>query len=447
MTAYFVDSRATGANDGDPDGATGADENGVYQDAWQSIADIAVPAGTHTVTFIRGSGPYFCDNWNLEQNGTKVYGNFVTLTGAIYPNNLLSTYQWTASATVENAYYLELKGGGDPSLETVNCATINGRFQEESAEDEDNYQLYNGVKATHELTDIAIDRLGWGDMDLLGFSTVYIRTDGRAPQVYDVAIAQVTEVIDSNLRDTVVEDFILEYANARIINSRQSVGFSQTYRRLILKFSNDHAVEATGQGHTIFEYCLGWFTGHRFFSDTDIGDTTLRNCMSCYAHLFGIFGPTATAGTKTIVNCIDYKSFAGSLDATDHGYTLVENNNLWFPALTEGTAMNYPNDSDVVWQTTDATDVPASADTGISDLTALLAADGEDPDLRRVDLFNFDNCDLRLKDDSAAQQMGIAWWTSTGARPIDLDGEPVPDSGISVGPYQSRFTPFHPANL
>lgn len=31
MTHYYVDSRATGLNNGDPDGATGPDGNGIYQ--------------------------------------------------------------------------------------------------------------------------------------------------------------------------------------------------------------------------------------------------------------------------------------------------------------------------------------------------------------------------------------------------------------------------------
>jgi hypothetical protein len=42
MTVYYIDNRATGANDGDPGGVAGPDGSGIFQDAWQSIADAEI---------------------------------------------------------------------------------------------------------------------------------------------------------------------------------------------------------------------------------------------------------------------------------------------------------------------------------------------------------------------------------------------------------------------
>ena len=419
MTTYYVD-----------DGATGANNGGSGNDAWQSITDIAVPAGTHTLEFAEGSGPYFCDNWNMEQNTTTVNLNGCELTGAVNPNS--ATYQWNASGSGTNEYYLTLNGGGNPTLATVNCATIKGLFQEESAEDKPNHQLYNGTGG-YNLGGMANHRLGWGDNDSLGYSTLYVRDDDQDPDSLDIKIAQVTEILDSNLRNTLITNGTMSYANARIANSRHSAGFTQTYRRIIFKYANDHAVEFTGQGDGRLEFCLGYFTGHRFVQDNDISDIYLLNCMSVYAHLFIIFGAASTAGTKTIENSLDWGSFAGSMDAGAIGYTLDENHNCWWPLLDQGTAMNYPDDTDTVWQTTDATSIPASADTGVTNRAALIAAGGQDPQAGSISRTSFNLNSFKLSSSTPAK-LTIDWWTAAGAPNIGLDGVEVVVGG-PVGPF------------
>lgn len=76
-----------------------------------------------------------------------------------------ASYQWTASGSGTNEYYLEASGGGDPSLsEPDNVA-------------EDGTNLASGTAGS-----LAASEWDWADNDTLGFSTVYVRlSDGADP--------------------------------------------------------------------------------------------------------------------------------------------------------------------------------------------------------------------------------------------------------------------------
>lgn len=422
MTAYYVNDAATGAGNG----LTPAD-------AWTTVAAITVPSGTHTINFAEGSGPYFCDNWNGEQNNTTIELNGCVLSGGVDMNG--AAYRWNVSTLGSDIYYLTLSGGGDPSLAQVDCATIDGLFQEESSEDKPNHQLYNGVPTSndYDLVDIADQRLGWGDADTLGYSTLYVRDVNSSPGTMAIIAAQVTEVFDSNLRDLLIHNGIMEYANVRHVNSRQSATFTQTYRRIIFKFAGEHAVEFTGQGPGRLEFCLSWFAGHRFLQDNDIGNNHVLNCGNYSSHLFVIYGAGATAGTKIIKNCLDWGSFAGIFDAGNFGYTLIEDHNYWWPLLDQGTAMNYPDNTDVVWTATASTDVPANVGTGITSRAALITAGGLDPQVGDVNIraFNLDN--LKLAPTTPAKNTED-WWTAASAPNIGIDGIAVVAGG-PAGPF------------
>ena len=84
-----------------------------------------------------------------------------------------STYKWTASG---NEYYLELTGGGDPSISDPPYLLLNESI------------LTEGTLGS--LTD---HQWAYGDNDTLGYSTVYIRDDTGDPDTTDVQIRIVLE--------------------------------------------------------------------------------------------------------------------------------------------------------------------------------------------------------------------------------------------------------------
>lgn len=76
-----------------------------------------------------------------------------------------STYKWTASGSGTNEYYVELAGGGDPSLTEPTSVTTDGTFNLDT----------NGT-----LGSLNAGEWDWGDNDTLGYSTVYVRLDDGA---------------------------------------------------------------------------------------------------------------------------------------------------------------------------------------------------------------------------------------------------------------------------
>lgn len=77
--------------------------------------------------------------------------------------SLVSTdYQWTASGSGTNEYYLEAAGGGDPGLAA-----------EPDSVAEDGSDLTPATVGT-----LSASEWDWGDNDTLGFSTVYVVTSG-----------------------------------------------------------------------------------------------------------------------------------------------------------------------------------------------------------------------------------------------------------------------------
>lgn len=444
MTVYYLDSRATGANDGDPDADTGPDENGIYQDAWQSIDDAEAGAplsGPHTLHFVEGSGPYTltgaCDgignSYTIEGNGCIIDGS-IDLNGA--------AYKWTQSAANPLEYYIEAAAGGDPSISTVTCGTIAGKFQEASAE-ESTYQL--GTVGS-----LADGFMGYGDNDTLGYSTVYARYDSAALDSIEVRVSQQTHIWDSNFTNPTINDLVMQYASTSNIRLRAGSG-TATLSRCVFKFCSSatggNAVEVSAANDTVINHCISYFAGHRAYnaSAATSGDITVNGCVDVKGHIFAIVH-ASYAGTLTIRNCIGYLAPAGVIDtAANATFTFVENNNCWYPTLSSETSLEYPDGADNIWTTTAATDFPPSADTGIASFVALVTAGAVDPLFVHVDLLDYSACNFALQDASPIKAAGAKYWT--GAPPIGADGEPFPSWDISIGAIQSKAVPFHPTQL
>lgn len=108
--------------------------------------------------------------FSVEQAYALLFTNlrmFVLKDGEIVLINMIDsgTFKWTASGSGTDEYYLELDGGGDPSLNEV-------------------FNMYeNAVKISEgSVGSLAVGEWDWGDNDTLGYDTVYVRlSDGADP--------------------------------------------------------------------------------------------------------------------------------------------------------------------------------------------------------------------------------------------------------------------------
>jgi len=87
-----------------------------------------------------------------------------------------ATYKWTASGSGTNEYYVELTGGGDPSLT------------------EPPYLLLeDSIITAGTLGSLTDHQWAYGDNDTLGYSTIYIRDDSGDPDTTSVQVKTVLE--------------------------------------------------------------------------------------------------------------------------------------------------------------------------------------------------------------------------------------------------------------
>ena len=84
-----------------------------------------------------------------------------SLVGSSSFNLSAPVYQWMASSNTANEYYLLLSGGGDPGLAAPDILEINSLTATRSA-----------------LGALGADEWGYGDVDNLGFDTIYVRLAG-----------------------------------------------------------------------------------------------------------------------------------------------------------------------------------------------------------------------------------------------------------------------------
>ena len=92
------------------------------------------------------------------------------------------TYEWILSGSGTNEWYVRLKaGGGDPGLtETKDLYTAtSGIFQNDELSGATETAASNGTVGS-----LTLGQWDWGDNDSLGYSTVYVRTDGTVPHTY-----------------------------------------------------------------------------------------------------------------------------------------------------------------------------------------------------------------------------------------------------------------------
>lgn len=89
-----------------------------------------------------------------------------------------ATYRWTLSASGTSNYYLELTGGGNPGLTQPANVQAGGT---------------NLTSAT--AGSLTASQWGWGNVDVLGFNTIYVRlSDSADPDAKDINFVTYTQI-------------------------------------------------------------------------------------------------------------------------------------------------------------------------------------------------------------------------------------------------------------
>ena len=444
MTIYYIDSRASGANNGDAGGVTGPDGNGIYQDAWQTIAaaELAKPyVSGDEIQFVVGSGPYR-ENLTLGKNGasgtpilwrTTVVGEKVEVSAGDDLNT--AAYQWTASGSGTNEYYLEAAGGGTPGIVEPKSATVDGYVRIESAEADRQRQAAG-----------SLDNLswGWGDNDALGYSTMYVRVDSGAPATVEIVASQRGQILSTNWRYHEFEDLVFSYGNSSNVYVR---GWEWVFRRCAYLFADSQGVSLEGTDASVRAWmisCVFYWPGHRAVSiegNANCAGATY-NCTFYEPHLYALLNTTGT-GTLTAVNNILVGGEAGAMDKKLATGTFIESHNLWYPRMTAaGGDLGYVSSSN--WATTDPTDVPGNSATNLNAARGGLGrsnyAGMKDPKLSKVLANDFSGSDFSIPTISPATSAGIDWWTAIGEpAPLDYYGNPVNAADIHLGAAQELF--------
>ncbi len=168
MADYFVD--ATSGSDSNDGLSTGA--------PWKTAAKVDAGSFSAGDTVSFKSGEEWRETLTFPSSGSIgtpiVIGAYGTgdapiISGAV--DLTTSTYRWVASGSGTNEWYVELVGGGDPSLAEPTAAFI------------DDAVLVIGTVGS-----LADHEWDWGDNDSLGFSTAYVRDNSGDPDTSGIQL-------------------------------------------------------------------------------------------------------------------------------------------------------------------------------------------------------------------------------------------------------------------
>tara|TARA_S200002703_G_scaffold1263_1_gene2213 strand:+ start:13501 stop:14790 length:1290 start_codon:yes stop_codon:yes gene_type:complete len=409
MADYFVDSRATGANDGAVgDAVAGTTSSEVVTDAWQSIADIGTLAAGDTVTFVRGSGPYE-EALNIKRNGTaaapmKWYlnGNLGSSDGVVIRAgddlNAKSGAQWVASSGGTNEYYFTISGG-NPTLVEAKCGTVNNYYRGSSAEAARERQTPGSITTNH--------AWGWGDNDTLGYSTIYIRVDSGTPADLDIIMSQRNYVLDANWNNHIFYDADFRYGNFACVRPRHASGTRWDFINPFLAFAENEGINVQGSGRTNVFNPRGSWCGHRFVSANYAGtpDLLIVNGVERGAHLSFLLGSLLTGGSFRVFGFIGEDNEAGAMDfQAGSSAAFEENNNCWYPRMTASAGALAYNGSSTQWPRTSIIDVPDYHDTTESNQANLI-----DPEFKTTTEGHLNPSDFELKASSPLSGRSIGY--------------------------------------
>lgn len=140
-----------------------------------------LPAGTHNMTLLTGEIQISCDS-GLDNSGDEIRA-IIDRPGhhCVEILDLVSSsFQWTASSSGTNEYYLESDGGGDPGVSEPKV-------------------VYEGGTAIPSGTagSLSTGEWDWADNDSLGWNTVYVHASGGVdPDSQDTGYIQKDWFVD-----------------------------------------------------------------------------------------------------------------------------------------------------------------------------------------------------------------------------------------------------------
>ncbi|KKN70123.1 hypothetical protein LCGC14_0434480 [marine sediment metagenome] len=198
-------------------------------------------------------------------------GDRVRTSGSVDTLSLVnSTYKWTASGSGTAEFYVELTGGGDPSIGTVQVVT------------EDGSDMTSGT-----LGSLSVTEYGYGDNDSLGYDTVYVRlTDGADP--------------DSKADDFVIANFIYEIVTPYLTADLLSLDIKQSADVMFITHGSYEGRKLSRTGDTSWTLVVSAFADGPFRTEnTTIAATIVANgttgsvTLTAVGHTPFVLGTTA----------------------------------------------------------------------------------------------------------------------------------------------------------
>jgi len=318
-----------------------------------------------------------------------------------------SRYQWNRSTANKNEWYVTRADGSNPSLNKPDSGVVDGYYMCASS-GESNAGHERGTVGS-----LAYEKqFGYGDEDSLGYSTVYVRsTEGNPTTLgWSLRFGQIYTCFYQVWGSQLINNCRYSFGNGAADGNAsgccvQARGLSSTWRSCVFMYADGHGFEASANGPFLLENCIGYWTGHRFFTqgNTATITTTIIGCVDWGAHLFALVGASVGSGCLVkIYGCIGANNEAGAIDKKSGSLgTIIEGYNCWYPRMNaSGGALGYV--SPTMWPYTAPTDIPPSRATTETDQNTL-----NDPLFVAVSDTNFDDCDFSLKPNSPCRGRGM----------------------------------------
>lgn len=271
------------------------------------------PASNTTVPMVfdpggNGSSP---SPITWEGNGCEISAGWVLTNSAMHA--------WTQSTRNSNEWYVRRADGTNPSLLNPQSATVNGNFICASAGD-----------ATHKRGTVGAltyeGQYGYGDVDSLGYSTVYVRSPGNPITLgWTIVVSQIQHGYYQNWTDHIYNNLVWSYGNGLANGSADGAcvygrGTRLKWRRCVFAYADGHGVEANTTGPFTFDHCIMYWSGHRAILHSGVVTANVYNCIGFGTHLFAlatantVSGSLANTGTLNLYGCISSNNEAGAVD-------------------------------------------------------------------------------------------------------------------------------------
>jgi hypothetical protein len=345
-----------------------------------------------------------------------------------------SVYRWTESQVL-GEYYLELAGGGDPSV-TVESATVDGYYRGKSV-------ATNGgnTKLEQLAADAAIGNapvigslesleFGYGDGDSLGYDTFYFKPNST-PDSYEIIISSGNGYVDIAFNHQTLLGLHILYGNQTALEIRSRA----TVENCVVGLSEFIAIECSSASTILTLRNTLMTQSHRGVSVAAGSTVDAANCTVHNAHL-GLRVSNSEANV-TWRNNLVIGGESGGIEQTVAFTTgsLTEDHNCWYPRLNDSTnKLGYISAN---WLLTDATDIPPREDTQVVIASAtdpsVVKRALPDPLIMKLNLHNWTKCDFHLQTTSALINAG----TPIAGLTTDFEGVAYDASNPAIGFYQT----------